>query len=52
MSAQDVVNARDEIFQCVERLKISKKNKERILRQAEAKLNIWIMALGGEIQLP
>lgn len=50
MSSGDIEATKLELVQCVHRLPISAKDKRMIIEKAERKLNIWIVALGGEIE--
>lgn len=51
MTAQDLIATKKELSSYIERLDIKAAQKARIRKSMDSKLNVWILAFGGEINL-
>jgi len=49
--AEDIIQAKDELNEWISRMKLSSKDKAKLRKTMSKKLNIWILAFGGEIDL-
>jgi len=51
ITSDDLVQVKDELNEWISRMKLSSKDKAKLRRTMSKKLNIWILAFGGEIDL-